>query len=434
MSTNYTYNSPTPGEITILAKTPFTPNRESCITKEAFKTLSECGFNAISVADSKNNVQKAFNVNDTDLKIIIGWVNNNINMPHEMISLAQEFCSNPHLGGYELKDEPYYEDLKQQIEVYERIKEFDNFHIIQINLACDFDPKSELGITLLGPFKTLSEFIDNFQNEFKPSLWSYDYYPISSIGGSVSVNDTDFFKFMQIFYEKAKQTNRPLWAYCMCMPYVDKCIKNTEIDTCKLNDTSKNGRPIPTLGELRFEAFSALAYGAQGIVYWAYTQRGGQRPHSSSPNFDIEGYYTQYYLSAPIDLDGNKTEIWYRVQTVNQEIKLFNDVFYGCEVVQVSHAGKVYPGTTAFSYSMGYIKNLVTGSMGVLVSHLKNNNRHFIIIVNHDPMNTQRIKLEFINPDKVIEMSDQYDQPDEMPGDNHYLTLGPGGYALYEVW
>lgn len=127
--------------------------------------------------------------------------------------------------------------------------------------------------------------------------------------------------------------------------------------------------------------------------------------------------------------------IWYYVQKVNQEIKTFNNVFFGCEVIRVSHAGRVYPGTIAFSYDFGYIKNLETGSQGVLISHLRNNKNDYIIIVNHDPLNIQKIKLEFINPDKVVEMSEQYDQePEDNPGDSHYLTLGPGGYALYQVW
>ena len=39
MSTNYTYNSPTPGEITILAKSPYRDEKSETITKGVFNTI-----------------------------------------------------------------------------------------------------------------------------------------------------------------------------------------------------------------------------------------------------------------------------------------------------------------------------------------------------------------------------------------------------------
>ena len=59
---------------------------------------------------------------------------------------------------------------------------------------------------------------------------------------------------------------------------------------------------------LRFEAFSALGYGAQGIVYWTLGQR------KSSPH--------ETYTTALINLKGEKTAAWYVAKKVNLENKI----------------------------------------------------------------------------------------------------------------
>lgn len=71
--------------------------------------------------------------------------------------------------------------------------------------------------------------------------------------------------------------------------------------------------------------------------------------------------------------------------------------------------------------------------MGVVVSHLQNNNHDYIMIVNHDALNSQKIVLEFLDPESIIELSDRYDNPEDEPGDYTNMILGPGGYALFQV-
>ncbi len=293
------------------------------------------------------------------------------------------------------------------------IREIDKSHIIQINLACTFDPNSEQEKEHLGPYKTLNAYLKHFQSVFTPALWSYDFYPILLRNGQTVALISDFYKNMQIFYNQAKETKRPFWAYSMCMPYLTNC---KEGETCDPNSPTASGRPIPTEGELRFEAFSALAYGAQGIVYWAYTQR------------DANSYSSEKYISAPIDSDGKKTLIWYRVQRVNNEIKKYNHVFCGCEVIEVAHVGKVYPGTQAYTPDFGYFKTLTAQNEGVLVSHIKNGGIHYLIIVNHNPLGTQHVTIKFLNPEKIIEMAGV-----EMAPEEGQRMLGPGGYIIFKV-
>lgn len=72
-SINYPYLSPTPGEITILAKSPYKDQNTESITKEAFKTLIDCGFNSIVVIDSIENTRKCFQtLSGMNLRIVMG--------------------------------------------------------------------------------------------------------------------------------------------------------------------------------------------------------------------------------------------------------------------------------------------------------------------------------------------------------------------------
>lgn len=398
-SANLPYHSPTPGEISIIAKTPYRYDRK--ITREVYEEVIDCGFNMAFLADNVTNIKTCFDVaKDLDLRFLItkGSIDDT-----EYLKLVREYKDNPLLGGYELKDEPQFNELPSLKDISDKILGIDDSHLIDINIACDLST-TEMEI-YFGPNNGLSEYLNYFQQLFTPAFWSYDYYPIKEINGVVQSNDSGFFYNMQLFFEQSKKTDRPFWAYCMCMPY----------------DYTTFSRPDPTLGQLSFEAFSALAYGAQGIVYWAYAQR------------EPEGNLV--FTSAPIDKEGNKTAIWYRVQNINKQIRSYNDVFCGCEVINVMHAGKNYPATTPFSPEVfGYFKKIETMDMGVLVSHIKNNNRNYIVIVNHDPLHTQKISMTFQEEiqSRIYELP-EFIKPDFKPDGTHSRTLGPGGYVIFRV-
>lgn len=104
----------------------------------------------------------------------------------------------------------------------------------------------------------------------KPYLWSYDLYPIReknallngqygvvADNGTLTVSYERFYKDLEIFNARARANSGVFWAYVQSMVY-------------KL---SSNYYPKALAAYLRFEIFSALALGAQGIVYWTYHQQ-----------------------------------------------------------------------------------------------------------------------------------------------------------------
>ena len=391
INTNFPYISPTPGEIMILAVTPYHRMDDgSGIKKDVFTRVIDCGFNAITVSDTEDNIRKCFSIlKGMDLSVIMCdeiLAEDEEQKQNTMIALINEFKNNPLLGGYELKDEPLYSYLPTLKTFVDKIRGVDTSHMIDINLACSLEEK------WVDSFTTYQAYLDYFQDEFTPAVWSHDFYPIRVSGRDLKVEVSGFFEYMQLFYGMGKRTNRPIWAYCMCMSYVEKCVNNGVENTCVLDGT-KSGRPDPTEGELRFEAFSALAYGAQGIFYWAYTQRD---PQALSKDNAVLGIWNEYYTNAPIDLQGTDT----------------------------------------FSAAFGYISNLEVRGEGVLVSHIRNKGYNYIVIVNHDPMNAQQIKLEFTDPDRIenlIDNGEEEEEPGFSPDDKDWIGLLAGGYLIYRI-
>ena len=158
-----------------------------------------------------------------------------------------------------------------------------------------------------------------------------------------------------------------------------------------------------------------MAYGAQGIQYFTYWQ-----PVSKTWNF----------YHAPIDKFGKRTDVYYLIRNLNKEIQALAPVFLGAEVISVSHTGKHIPDDThrLTSLPMPFL-TIDSDGPGVLVSHLHNNGKQYLMIVNRDIQNAQKVTLS-IGSKKVRQI---------MPnGTTTKLStttpvIEPGRYVLY-VW
>ena len=102
-------------------------------------------------------------------------------------------------------------------------------------------------------------------------------------------------------------------------------------------------------------------------------------------------------------------------------------------MLEVRHTGKaLYQNTKRLSGEIGPIQMIRTSDAGVLVSYIENNGNRYIVIVNHDVFNKQKISLELkpntqlsnISADKPLIYSWRKDIN---------LTLNKGGYVIFKV-
>lgn len=425
-SGNAPYVNPTPGELPILCWGPF-PDGLSIVEsnkgliEDLFDSVRECGFNFWTVYASTKELTYIMQLFANDsMKIMLR--NNNLLSVGTIGKFVNTFKDYKDLAGWFVKDEPEYEEILDFAKCSEEIYKYDPKHMVYINLKvevyCPDDKSYECNDGSEGDDETdkekepvpINDFLLYVQQNLKPAVWSYDFYPIIEKNSGIIVKD-EFYYYLENFSKMSKNTSRPFWAFCQCL---------------SIKYTNKSWwYPVAKREYILFEAFSALAYGAQGIVYWSY---GLRKPSGTS-----------IYTMAPVKMsDDNtrivRTEVYDIVKEVNKEIRKYSHIFLGCELIECKHTGdKVWKGTTKLNFfqSFGPIRMIKTESSGVLVSLLKNGNRNYVVIVNHDVLNSQTVDLTFKDTEKSwLIKTDGFGS--QLNPHNYKFSIDPGSYAIFE--
>lgn len=398
---DYPYVCPTPGAITICAydmcEANVLPDRKEVALYE------DCGFNSFI----QENGDEAFfdglfsAIEGSGLKAIISSNALRGSSDVKRKRFIDRYRNKKNLGGWGMADEPVFDALHAQGKIYSEIYNADASHCIHFNIV------GEPARVFIGRnTPNIESYLDTVRAIVRPGLWSFDLYPIKRIGSGPLVVDTDaFYAALNAFSEMSEVSRRPFWSCVLSMGF-------RQGEVCK---------PSPTEAHLRFAAFSSLAYGAQGIVYWTYRQRA-DKPGS-----------TFIHLDAPVDTLGNVTEVWHAVREVNREIRKYNDVFYGAEVVDVAHTGsRKVKGARQISGGFGPFSYLKGEDPGMLVSHIRNSGGDYIVMVSHDVERSRKVELSVKSGMKVVNMSDGR----SMKGGSSRkkLTLGKGGYLIFKYF
>ena len=334
--------------------------------------------------------------------------------------------------GWLIVDEPKFNQLElcrdiQQILIKKlyRLKSMN----IWINCICQEDSKIEdnkeeedKGYT--GGY-SYPGYLDYIQKLLSPQVWSFDQYPIRiKDNGDVFVQ-SGYFRILRCYMLQSKKTGRPFWAFCQCL-----CILRS-----KKGVTNGITTPKPSYPLMRFEAFCSLAYGAQGLEYWSLTTRGMVVESSGLPRFG----------DAPLDEKGDihDMSIYNAIKTLNSEIRKGQSIFLGAVPKKVRHTGeKTWEGVDYYQpgESFGPLHSMVTTSKGAIVSWLVNGSDNYLLIVNHDPLNSQAITLYVdslttiwrVSLTKQPDFSVFHEGDESKPPQSVFIkqTLEAGGYVL----
>jgi hypothetical protein len=262
---------------------------------------------------------------------------------------VSRFKSHPALEAYFIYDEPNASQFALLTDKIQVIEAIDPDHWCYINLLPMTNNSNGWGTS------TYEGYVSGFLNTVPVEILSYDLYPV--------VSETTFspylYQNLEIISQSAREKQIPFWAFALATPHFD----------------GGTDYPVPTLVHLRFQVFSNLLYGAQGIQYYTYwTPVGG-------------------YHDGPIDADGNKTNTYNLVRQVNQEIQGLSSVFLGAKVVRIGHTGSEPLGTTQYT-AVAPIQSLTTtGSNGAVVSQLANGDNNYLVVLNRDINNTMTLNI-----------------------------------------
>ncbi len=380
------YKNPTPGEFPILAWYSILP--DSAQTNERYAELRDAGFNiSFSHFYHDEQVERALEAaRGTGVKIMA----TSTGVYGDTKNSVDKFKDHPGVAGYFLRDEPTVAGFKDLSSFRDRIMAADSTHLLYLNLLPSMVSAAEIGA------RDYEDYVQRYVDEVRIPLISFDFYPIvENKDAGIIYPRTSIYENFEIVSKVAKRNGIPFWAFCLA--------------------TAHDPYPIPTPVHLRFEAFTALAYGAQGIQYFTYWQPGSE---------------TWNFHHAPIDETGKRTDTYYLIRDLNREIRALTKVFLGAEVDDVAHTGAVIPpGTKRLTSLPQGFGELTADGEGVMVSRFHNGKNNYLMILNRDIDHAQTVSLQRPKGIRRVNADGSLSRDTDSPK----LTIAPGDYILYKL-
>nr|AIF26780.1 hypothetical protein [uncultured bacterium fosmid pJB92C9] len=303
--------------------------------------MKDCGFNIyLGWYDTFEEVDMMLKAADSVGVKVITASKNLLTEPQNEADKLKDY---PALYGYFLADEPWDNDLQTLGDVASRIRAVDSEHLCYINLYPNWAWGGVDNYIL-----KLTSYID----KVNPTMISFDFYPIYEQGGKSYVRE-EWFKNLEDVRRVSRAKKIPFWAFALSLAGTD----------------GDKTWPVPTLGELRYQQFANLAYGAQGFQYWTYWG---------------------LYHNAP-------TPPYAFAKQVNKDLQILARYFYGADVTGVWHYGDEIPyGATKLSTMPLGVKDITFGGPAI-ISQFENNGKHYLAIVNKNYKQTMSFSVKFHN-------------------------------------
>ena len=253
-------------------------------------------------------------------------------------SVILDYKDSPALLGYHIIDEPTSDLFANIALVKNYLLAKDPDRLAYVNLNPNWAPLDFLGST------SYPAHVEDFIKAVQPQVLTYDNYGITSSG----LRD-GYYQNLENIRSAALAHKIPFWAFTLSTPH--------------------GPYPMPTEGHIRFQLYSDLAYGAQGLQYYTY----GATVEPLGP-------------MAPVDAKGTKTTIWYMAQKINLEILKLAPVLKTLTSTAVYHSLPLPLGTRLLPASSP-ISNI---DIAIVMGFFKTpKNLSYVMLVNRDYTNAK---------------------------------------------
>jgi len=355
---------------------------------EVLKRIHDCGFTLAGFVPppALDNCQKAglkAIVSDTRVsgydwaKVDDGKARTNV------ASLVAEVGQHPAVFGYYLRDEPSAGWFPGLEKVAGNIRELAPGKWPYINLFPDYAENWQLGTT------NYAEYLERFIATCHPRIISYDNYSLMDDG---SVRES-YWSNLEAVRAACKKHGIEFW--------------NIVLSVAHFNYRE------PSAADLRFEAYTTLAYGGRGLCYFTYfaPQVGG-------------------YRSAPVDQFGHETATWQFMQNVNLQVQKLAPTLLQLTSDDVYHIGKIPSGAEGPPTN-----GLVTGLSGdnFLVGEFTHRDgSRYVMVVNKDFTKSRSCSPQFRKAPKRLLHVSPYSGA-LIPFEGEYVWLAPGQGVLLKL-
>jgi hypothetical protein len=300
-------------------------------------------------------------------------------------NLVAEVGNHPAVFGYYLRDEPtapWFANLEKVASV---IRDVAPGKWPYINLFPDYADNSQLGTT------SYAVYLERFITTCHPRIISYDNYSLMD-DGSLRAN---YWTNLEAVRDACKRHKIEFWNIVLAVAHF-------------------NYRE-PTAADLRFEAYTTLAYGGRGIAYFTYFAPA------------VGGY-----RAAAVDQFGNETPTWHNVQNINLQVQKLGPALLQLESDEVYHIGKIPGGCKGPATN-----NLISGVSGdnfLAGEFTHRDGSRYVIVVNKDLAKSRPCSPQFRKPPRRLQHVSPY-TGSLTPFEGEYVWLAPGqGVLLKPEW
>ncbi|MBX3023547.1 hypothetical protein KF840_01415 [bacterium] len=205
-------------------------------------------------------------------------------------AVVDTYRAAPALAGYVVADEPITSQFPRLAPVVAALRAADPARLAYINLLPDYVPPPLLEA------ESYPDYLERFVAEVRPRMLSVDYYPFGK-----HKDRSTFFANLAALRETALRHDLPFLWIALAMPH--------------------GPYRAPSEGELSWQAFHALAYGARGVSYFTYW----------TPSGESDWHHRRGLLDA-----GRPTARYFQVQRINRQLRAAGDALAGWRSLAVA--------------------------------------------------------------------------------------------------
>ncbi len=238
----------------------------------------------------------------------------------ELDAILKGVHGHPALYAYHIKDEPSTALFSNIARIKNYLNEKDPSTLVYVNLLPVYATNKQLG-TQGDPIHAYQEYLRRFVQVVKPQLLSYDFYPFDM---GLKGDRSDYFLNLALVRQAALEAHIPFLVIQQAAAW------------------QKNQR-IPTGEMLRWQAYTALAYGSQGLSWYVYSYPG----HDGGMAFS-EGTYRERFIAktrGQVVLGGSPTPLYYYAKVLHREYAAIAAQLQPLNSIAVYHAGMLPEGT-----------------------------------------------------------------------------------------
>ena len=213
----------------------------------------------------------------------------------------EPYLDHPAFYGLAIWDEPskiYYDRIESVRKIFEEVAPGKLLYVNLLPITADRDGMG------LEAGQDVSVYAQEFIEKVDLPYISYDRYPIMDNGDGTTRINEDFLYNMQIYRQAADSDpdgSRELWTYLLATEHT------FGTDTFAQPDN---------IADIRWQVYAFLAFGGDSITWFTYF-----------PPEPIDQHGTSFGVG-PYDRKGRKTDIYYYIKQVQQEVHAFEEVYF----------------------------------------------------------------------------------------------------------